>query len=146
MFSLLGEKDISSIMCWHKEQLPFGLIEYLSENGIKVVLDADPTLKAGLTGAFAAVADTGTLALHSGPERLQAASLLPEVHIVVLYSRDIYSSMDQVLNLEEISDSAAISLISGPSRTADIEMTLTIGVHGPKEVHVFCMSDGGGNN
>jgi len=138
ILSLLGEKDISSIMCWHKEQLPFGLIEYLSENGIKVVLDADPTLKAGLTGAFAAVADTGTLALHSGPKRLQAASLLPEVHIVVLYSRDIYSSMDQVLNLEEISDSAAISLISGPSRTADIEMTLTIGVHGPKEVHVFC--------
>ena len=83
--------------------------------------------------------------MHSGPQRLQAASLLPDVHIVVLYARDIYSSMDQVLHLEEIGDSAAVSLISGPSRTADIEMTLTLGVHGPKEVHVFCLSDGGGN-
>jgi L-lactate dehydrogenase complex protein LldF len=144
ILSLLREKDISSIMCWHKEQLPIGLIEYLWENGIKVVLEADPSVKAGLTGAFAAVAETGTLALHSGPQRLQAASLLPDVHIVVLYARDIYSSMDQVLHLEEIGDSAAVSLISGPSRTADIEMTLTLGVHGPKEVHVFCLSDGGG--
>ena len=107
------------------------------------MLDADPTLKAGLTGAFAAVAETGTLALRSGPQRLQAASLLPEIHLVVLDVRDIYRSMDQVLRLEEISQSAAVSLISGPSRTADIEMTLTLGVHGPEEVYVFCLNDGG---
>ncbi|MCJ7660755.1 MAG: LutB/LldF family L-lactate oxidation iron-sulfur protein [Anaerolineales bacterium] len=143
ILSLLREKDISSIMSWQKEQLPDGLIEYLLANGIQIVQEATPTVKAGLTGAFAAVAETGTLALRSGPQRLQAASLLPEVHLVVLDVRDIYRSMDQVLQLEEISQSAAVSLISGPSRTADIEMTLTLGVHGPKEVYVFCLNDGG---
>ena len=143
ILSLLREKDISSIMSWQKEQLPDGLIEYLLANGIQIVQEATPTVKAGLTGAFAAVAETGTLALRSGPQRLQAASLLPEVHLVVLDVRDIYRSMDQVLQLEEICQSAAVSLISGPSRTADIEMTLTLGVHGPKEVYVFCLNDGG---
>jgi len=143
ILSLLREKDISSIMSWQKEQLPDGLIEYLLANGIQIVQEATPTVKAGLTGAFAAVAETGTLALRSGPQRLQAASLLPEIHLVVLDVRDIYRSMDQVLRLEEISQSAAVSLISGPSRTADIEMTLTLGVHGPEEVYVFCLNDGG---
>ncbi len=123
-------------MSWQKEQLPVGLIEFLLENGIQIEQGANPTVRAGLTGAFAAVAETG-------PQRLQAASLLPEIHLVVLDVRDIYRSMDEVLRLEEISQSAAVSLISGPSRTADIEMTLTLGVHGPEEVYVFCLNDGG---
>jgi L-lactate dehydrogenase complex protein LldF len=142
ILSVLRKKEISSILSWQREQLPAGLIEYLLRNGIQIVHEADPTIKAGLTGAFAAVAETGTLVLRSGPQRLQTASLLPEIHVVVLDERYIYRSMDQVLKLEEISQSAAVSLISGPSRTADIEMTLTLGVHGPKEVYVFCLNDG----
>ena len=145
ILSVLRKNEISSILSWQREQLPDGLIEYLLGNGIQIVHEADPTIKAGLTGAFAAVAETGTLVLRSGPQRLQAASLLPEIHVVVLDERYIYRSMDHVLKLEEISQSAAVSLISGPSRTADIEMTLTLGVHGPKEVYVFCLSDGGGD-
>ena len=141
ILSLLTGKDISSIMSWQIDQLPSGLVDYLKGHGIRVVQKADPTIAAGLTGVLAAIAETGTLVLHSGPERLQVASLLPEVHIAVLEARDIFSSMDQVFNLDEVLKSASVILISGPSRTADIEMTLSLGVHGPREVHVFCLSD-----
>jgi len=141
ILSLLHGKDISSIMSWQTDQLPSGLVDYLKDHGIQVVQKADPSIKAGLTGVLAAIAETGTLVLHSGPERLQAASLLPEVHIAVLEARAIFSGMDQVFNLDELLESAAVTLISGPSRTADIEMTLSLGVHGPREVYVFCLSD-----
>jgi L-lactate dehydrogenase complex protein LldF len=143
ILSLLRQKNVSSVMCWERNQLPSGLIDYLEENGIQIVQEADPSVAAGLTGVLAAIAETGTIALHSGPARPQAASLLPAVHIAVLNSQDIYQSMDQVFTLREIHESAAVTLISGPSRTADIEMTLTLGVHGPKEVNVFCLNDEG---
>jgi L-lactate dehydrogenase complex protein LldF len=141
ILSFLHARDISSIMSWQTDQLPLGLVDYLKSHGIQVVQNADPSIEAGLTGVLAAIAETGTLVLHSGPERLQAASLLPEVHIAVLEGREIYRSMDQVFDLGEVIESAAVALISGPSRTADIEMTLSLGVHGPREVYVFCLSN-----
>jgi L-lactate dehydrogenase complex protein LldG len=69
------------------------------------------------------------------------SSLLPEVHIAILRSSDIHESLSQVLRLREVRSAASVVLISGPSRTADIEMTLTIGVHGPKELYVLCLDD-----
>jgi L-lactate dehydrogenase complex protein LldG len=92
-----------------------------------------------LTGALAGVAETGTLVLPSGAGRPQTASLLPEVHIAILKAEDIYETLQEVLELREVHQASVVDLISGPSRTADIEMTLTIGVHGPREVHVFCV-------
>jgi L-lactate dehydrogenase complex protein LldG len=77
--------------------------------------------------------------LPSGAGRPQTASLLPEVHIAILKAGDIYETLLEVLELRELHHASAVDLISGPSRTADIEMTLTIGVHGPREVHVFCV-------
>jgi L-lactate dehydrogenase complex protein LldG len=67
--------------------------------------------------------------------------LLPEIHIALLREQEIYENLAQVLNLEEVKASSVAVLISGPSRTADIEMTLTIGVHGPGELHVICIQD-----
>jgi L-lactate dehydrogenase complex protein LldG len=110
----------------------------LLTNGIEVSQDFDPQVQAGLSGALAAIAETGTLVLPSGAGRGQFVSLTPEIHIAVLDSRSIYQDLSQVLNLPELREASAISLISGPSRTADIEMTLTIGVHGPSQVRVFC--------
>ena len=63
------------------------------------------------------------------------ASLLPEIHLVVLHESDILPSLEDAIHLIRSSRSAVV--ITGPSRTGDIEMTLTIGVHGPGEVHVF---------
>ncbi len=97
---------------------------------------------AGLTGAKAALADTGTLILPAGPGRPSTASLLPSVHLAVLRSRDIYPSLEGWLEAggrSTIMHAPAIAMISGPSRTADIEMTLTVGVHGPGKLIVLCV-------
>jgi L-lactate utilization protein LutC len=67
------------------------------------------------------------------------ASLLPEVHLVLLRASDILPSLENAIYLLKEARSAAV--ITGPSRTGDIEMTLTIGVHGPGEIHVFLVKD-----
>jgi len=95
-------------------------------------------VRVGLTGAIAAAAETGSLAIPGGAGRPLAASLLPEVHIVLLEKEKVVVGVDQLLRLPELTHSAAAVLVSGPSRTADIEMTLTIGVHGPGELIVVC--------
>jgi L-lactate dehydrogenase complex protein LldG len=64
--------------------------------------------------------------------------LLPATHIVLLDSRDIYNTLEHVLALPQAQTAPAAVLISGPSRTADIEMSLTIGVHGPGRLQIFC--------
>jgi L-lactate dehydrogenase complex protein LldF len=97
---------------------------------------------AGLTGAVAGLADTGTLVVPAGPSRSQLASLLPPVHIALLSAGEIYETMADWLadgGDSTLISASNVSLISGPSRTADIEMTLTIGVHGPGEVIVLCL-------
>ena len=101
------------------------------------MLDAGK-IRVGLTGAIAAAAETGSLALPGGSGRSLTASLLPEVHIVVLHQENVLAGLDELLSLPEMTNSAASVLVSGPSRTADIEMTLTIGVHGPGELVVLC--------
>jgi L-lactate dehydrogenase complex protein LldG len=69
------------------------------------------------------------------------ASLLPEIHIAILREENIYQNLDQVLVRGEIKEASAAVVITGPSRTSDIEMTLTIGVHGPGELHVICLKE-----
>ena len=71
-------------------------------------------------------------------DKLQA-SLLTEIHLAVLHTSDIYPSLSDAIHLTRNSKSAVF--ITGPSRTADIEMTLTIGVHGPGELHVLVVDD-----
>jgi L-lactate dehydrogenase complex protein LldF len=97
-------------------------------------------IEIGLTGAIAAFADTGTLVLPSGVGQPQLASLLPSIHLAILPAKKIFRSMRDWLDAggsEIIQNSQSVSLISGPSRTADIEMTLSLGVHGPGRVVVF---------
>jgi L-lactate dehydrogenase complex protein LldF len=139
LLTFLRERGISSVMSWEMQELPDGMVQALIDAGIKVSHVADPTAQAGLTGTLAAVADTGTLVIPSGNGRLQVASLLAGIHIAILYSRNVYENLPQVLQLREVKDASVVSLISGPSRTADIELSLTIGMHGPAEVHVFCL-------
>jgi len=93
----------------------------------------------GLTGADGALADTGTLALVSGPGKGRLASLLPPVHIALVARNKLYPSLPAFLmaNPTVTAEGSNLILITGPSRTGDIEMTLTMGVHGPGEIHTI---------
>ena len=139
ILDLLMRRGIQSVMAWDARGLPRGLLEVLRRGGISVQHEPDPSLRAGITGALAGVAETGTLVIPGGAGRPLTASLLPEIHLAVLRKGDIYENLSQVFSLREVREASSVVLVSGPSRTADIEMTLTIGVHGPGEVHVFCV-------
>lgn len=92
----------------------------------------------GITTAQAAIAETGTLVLVSTHERHRLVSLVPPVHIAIVDASKIYATLGEALafiNKNEISP--AVTFITGPSRTADIELTLTVGVHGPQELYVI---------
>jgi L-lactate dehydrogenase complex protein LldG len=137
IMDLLAKKDIQAVLAWDSAQLPPGLLEVLRAGGISSGSTPDPSLRAGITGAIAGVAETGTLVIPSGAGRPLAASLLPEVHIVVLRIANIIETLSQAFHLDEVRQASAVALVTGPSRTADIEMALTIGVHGPGEIIVF---------
>jgi L-lactate dehydrogenase complex protein LldG len=145
ILEILRSNDIDEILAWDAAYLPEGLLERLTEADIRIIFPTTETVqtnshvRAGLSGASAAIAETGSLLLLGGPGRPLAVSLLPEIHIALVNEEDILTQLSQVLQLDEIKQAPAAVLISGPSRTADIEMTLTIGVHGPGELYVICM-------
>jgi len=93
----------------------------------------------GISTAQAAIAETGTLVLDSAYERHRLVSLVPPVHIAVVNASAIVETLSDALTLlqKDKEISPAITFITGPSRTADIELTLTIGVHGPQELYVI---------
>jgi L-lactate dehydrogenase complex protein LldG len=103
----------------------------------------------GVTGVDFALAETGTLVLLSGAGRPRSTSLLPATHVAVFDRRRLLESLEQVgVMLEALHaepartmSGAMINFITGPSRTADIELTLTRGVHGPKEVHAVFVDE-----
>lgn len=134
---LLEARGITGIQAWSAENLPAGLVQTLEQGGISISVQPDPDLPAGLTGAIAGVAETGSLVVASGSGRPLTASLLPPLHIAVLNANEMLPNLEQALALPALQKAAAAVLISGPSRTADIEMTLTIGVHGPGELLVI---------
>ncbi len=99
----------------------------------------------GITGAFCAIAETGTLMLLSGAGTPATTSLLPETHIAVVRTGRIVSGMEDAWSLlrsERGEPPRSINFVSGPSRTADIEQTLVLGAHGPYRVHIVLVSGG----
>lgn len=105
------------------------------------IREPNPAIKFGLTGCAAGIANTGTVLLLDEGETLKA-SLLPETHLAILPTRLLVADLPEAL--AETRNASNAVLVTGPSRTADIEMTLTIGVHGPKEIIVFLVDDSKG--
>ena len=97
----------------------------------------------GVTGADWGIALSGTLVINSSPQRGRAVSLLPPRHLTFIEASKLRDNLFEVL--EELTSlgipPSAIEMISGPSRTSDIEMDLSIGVHGPIEVYVVVIDD-----
>jgi len=109
----------------------------------RVARDAD---MVGITGAFLGIAETGTLMLLSGSLTPAAVSLLPETHIAIIENKRIVATMEDAwdrLRAEHGELPRAVNFISGPSRTADIEQTVTLGAHGPYRVLIIMVGDGG---
>lgn len=93
----------------------------------------------GVTGAFAGIAETGTLMVVSGPDAPASTSLLPETHIAILHAGRIVPRMEEAWDLARQAYGQfprAVNFISGPSRTGDIEQQLVLGAHGPYRVHI----------
>lgn len=95
---------------------------------------------AGLSVAYAGVAETGTLALYSGPESPITLNYLSDFHIVLLPAERIvpyFEDLWQMTRQEDTFPPRAVNLITGPSRTADIEQTIQLGAHGPRQLHII---------
>jgi L-lactate utilization protein LutC len=106
--------------------------------------EAVRSVDIGIGGADYALADTGTLVLFSAQSGGRWVSLAPTIHICLLPREKILSSLDDLFSCLadpsiEASRGSAITFITGPSRTADIELTLVMGAHGPKELHVIIL-------
>ncbi len=99
--------------------------------------DAD----VGLSGADAALAETGTIVVSSGPGKSRLATLLPPVHIALVPTSRLTTDLFTWTAARGGAQPANVTLISGPSKTADIEQTMAIGVHGPKRLIVILYED-----
>lgn len=98
----------------------------------------------GVTGSFCAIAETGTLVLLSGAETPASTHLLPETHIALVTADRVVATMEDAFELLRLERGGvermmprAVNMVSGPSRTGDIEQTIVLGAHGPYRVHIL---------
>jgi len=154
---VLRELHAHALIAWAGGELPVpGLEEALRERGFRFF---DPMLPperegrasrlarldpadVGLTGALAGLADTGSLVLASGAWRPRLAWLLPPTHVALLPLAALHASLDDYLarRRETVAHNAHVAVVTGPSRTGDIEQVLTRGVHGPGVLHVVLLA------
>ena len=106
--------------------------------------------QVGLAHAYAGIAETGTLVLCSGPESPVSINFLPETHLVILPAWRILNACEEIWDLLRREAEGAefmppcLNWITGPSRTADIEQQLQLGVHGPRNLHILILEDENG--
>ena len=104
------------------------------------------TDQVSITGAFAGIAETGTVVMASGPDHPVTLNLLPDTHIVVLRESDIVGSYEDVwarLRARYGKDRMprTVNTITGPSRTGDIEQAMELGAHGPRRMHIVVVRE-----
>ena len=108
--------------------------------GYVVHRGAAPELEgAEVSEASYGLADTGSVVLMASSEEPRARSLLPEVHVSLLREDRILSGLDELFAVLGGDLPSALAIVTGPSRSADIEQSLTVGVHGPGEEHVVLL-------
>ena len=126
----------------HWEKDPGGLPQLIPyDKEIEDFKDRLFTIDAGITSTAGAIAHPGALILWPSEKEPRLMSLVPSIHIAVLEADKIFSSFLEAMQQEKWSTKMPtnVVLISGPSKTADIEMTLAFGVHGPRELIVFIL-------
>jgi L-lactate dehydrogenase complex protein LldG len=111
--------------------------------GCHVHRGAPPELeRAGVSTALYGLADTGSVVLAATPEEPRRNSLLPDVHVTLLAEDRILPGLDELFVALGAELPSALAIVTGPSRSADIEQKLAVGVHGPREVHVVLLPAG----
>ena len=102
--------------------------------------------QVSITGAFAGIAETGTLVMASGPDHPVSLNLLPDTHVVVLRESDIVGGYEEVWGRLRARYGKnlmprTVNTITGPSRTGDIEQAMELGAHGPRRMHILVVRD-----
>jgi len=161
--------DATTVGLSHPDDLPDAVMAYLSANALPARIKAAPHALlqniswpehpalditygptagddvAGLSVAFAAVAETGTLVLHSGSESPTTLNFLPDHHLVVLPLSVLVGTYEEAWTALRTTGNGAmprtVNWVTGPSRTADIEQTLLMGAHGPRSLHILILDD-----
>ncbi len=132
----LAEQKSHRGVCWPE----FSDLDWA---GAGLDVEARPTVghdRLGITGTFCAIAETGTLVVLAGADTPTATTLLPDTHVAVLRADRIVAGMEEAFALvrrERGQMPRAMNMISGPSRTGDIEQTIVLGAHGPFRVHIL---------
>jgi L-lactate dehydrogenase complex protein LldG len=147
--NLVAEQNIRKATVWNTPHLnQLQITNYLLSLGVDLVSPAaskhDLALcDLGITEADYLLPETGTLVLKSSAEKPRAVSLLPRIHLAIVNPEMLRPDMHQVF-AECKGEAAArpdyLVFITGPSRTADIELTVTLGVHGPKNLFVWMLA------
>ncbi len=143
--ALIEGQNIRKATAWNTPFLNrLKIVEQLSALGVEIVApNADKHEMAlcdlGVTGADYALPETGTIVLRSSEEEPRAVSLLPRIHLAILTSKAMRADLHQVF--AEAKSSHYLVFITGPSRTSDIELTTTLGVHGPRNLFVWVLDE-----
>jgi L-lactate dehydrogenase complex protein LldG len=130
-----GERARAGV-CWPE-------LASLDWAGAGLEIEARPTQgndRLGITGVFCAIAETGTMVLLAAADAPTASALLPDTHVAVVPASRIVDGMEDAFALirRECGQlPRAVNMISGPSRTGDIEQTIVLGAHGPFRVHIL---------
>ena len=141
--TLITDQNIRKATVWVTPYLrQLGITEILKSLGVELISpNANKHEMAqsdlGITEADYLLPETGTLVLRSSSEKPRAVSLVPRVHLAIVRPEMLRADMHQVF--AEAKDGNYLVFITGPSRTADIELTITLGVHGPKNLYVWMM-------
>lgn len=142
LLHLADEKNWRKIYCWEPRlQKLLSNYEYPFYSTDTEFLNAD----VGITSCEALVARNGSVMVSNGNEAGRRLSIYPHIHVVIAYTSQLVTDLKDafVLLKEKYTENlpSMISNITGPSRTADIEKTLVLGAHGPKELYVFLLED-----
>ena len=151
----------TQVLAWAPDEIGVPNLENrLRESNIELLVPDDlheaqvrhkaAGLSVGITGVDAAFASTGSVVLASGKGKSRSASLLPLHHLMIVPASRIYPTFEDWLRtlrqageLENfLRHNAQVAFVTGPSKSADIELNLTLGVHGPKVVHAIVVDDG----
>jgi L-lactate dehydrogenase complex protein LldG len=141
--SLVAGQNVGKATLWNTPLLKqLSIADCLLSLGVEIISsNADKHALAlcdlGITEADYALPETGTIALYSSAEKPRAVSLLPRIHLALVSPAALRADLHQVF--AEAKGSPYLVFITGPSRTSDIELKTTIGVHGPKNLYVWVL-------